>query len=56
MQVTLLSSTAASGTDLLAGSIATVSDKDGQTLISMGKAEAYTAPAKPVKAAKKKAK
>ena len=53
MKIKLLSSTAASGTDLLAGSIATVSDKDGQTLILMGKAEAYTAPAKPVKAKKK---
>ena len=54
MQVKILISTAASGTDLLLGSIATVSDKDGQTLISMGKAEAYTAPVAPVKAAKKK--
>jgi hypothetical protein len=54
MQVKILSSTAASGTDLLVGSIATVSDQDGQTLILMGKAEAYTAPVAPVKAAKKK--
>jgi len=54
MQVKILSSTAASGKDLLVGSIATVSDQDGQTLISMGKAEAYTAPVAPVKAAKKK--
>lgn len=56
MQVKILISTAASGTDLLLGSIATVSETDGQTLISMGKAEAYTAPAKPLKAEKKKAK
>tara|TARA_R110002074_G_scaffold381432_1_gene560464 strand:+ start:361 stop:525 length:165 start_codon:yes stop_codon:yes gene_type:complete len=53
MQVKILSSTAASGKDLLVGAIATVSDKDGQTLISMGKAEAYTAPVAPVKAKKK---
>ena len=53
MKVKILSSTAASGTDLLVGSIATVSEQDGQTLISMGKAEAYTEA--PKKQAKKKA-
>jgi len=54
MQVTILSSTAASGKDLLAGVVAEVSDQDGQTLIKMGKAEAYTAPATPKKAPKRK--
>jgi len=54
MHIKLLSSTAASGKDLLAGSVAEVSDQDGLTLISMGKAEAYTAPAEPKKAPKKK--
>jgi hypothetical protein len=54
MKVKILNTTAASGTDLLAGSVAEVSDKDGQTLIRMGKAEAYTAEA-PAKSAKKKA-
>ena len=54
MKVKILNSTAASGKDLLAGSVAEVSDQDGQTLIRMGKAEAYTAE-EPAKAAKKKA-
>ena len=54
MKVKILNSTAASGKDLLAGSVAEVSDQDGQTLIRMGKAEAYTAEA-PAKATKKKA-
>ena len=54
MQVKILSSTAASGKDLLAGSVAEVSDQDGQTLIKMGKAEAYTAPAMTKKAPKRK--
>ena len=53
MKVKILNTTAASGTDLLAGSVAEVSDQDGLTLISMGKAEAYIEPAKPVKAKKK---
>jgi len=55
MKVKILNTTAASGKDLLAGSVAEVSDQDGQTLIRMGKAEAYTAPATATKAAKKKA-
>jgi hypothetical protein len=53
MKVKILNTTAASGKDLLAGSVAEVSEQDGQTLIRMGKAEAYTAEA-PAKAAKKK--
>jgi len=54
MQVKILSSTVAGGQDLLAGAIAQVSDQDGQTLIKMGKAEAYTAPAVTKKAPKKR--
>ena len=53
MQVKILRSTAASGEDLLAGCIATVSEKDGETLIKMGKAEAYIEPEAPKKKAKK---
>jgi hypothetical protein len=49
MKVKILNSTAASGKDLLAGSVAEVSDQDGQTLIRMGKAEAYTATKAPAK-------
>ena len=51
MQIKILSSTAASGVDLLKGAIAEVSD--GRVLIQMGRAEAYSeAP----KASKKKSK
>jgi hypothetical protein len=53
MKVKILNSTAASGKDLLAGSVAEVSDQDGQTLIRMGKAEAYTATEAPAKSKKK---
>tara|TARA_R110000796_G_scaffold7894_5_gene26618 strand:- start:853 stop:1095 length:243 start_codon:yes stop_codon:yes gene_type:complete len=53
MQIKILSGTTASGTDLLAGTIAEVSDQDGETLIRMGKAELYTATAAPKKSKKK---
>jgi|TARA_B100000780_G_C21091061_1_gene439718 hypothetical protein len=56
MKIKLLSSTAASGTDLLAGSIAEVSDSDGRVLIGMGKAEACLDKVDPPKATKKKSK
>ena len=53
MQIKILSSTAASGVDLLKGAIAEVSYSDGRVLIQMGRAEAYSeAP----KASKKKSK
>ena len=54
MKVKILNTTAASGKDLLAGSVAEVSDQDGQTLIRMGKAEAYTATEEAPAKAKKK--
>jgi hypothetical protein len=54
MKVKILKTTAASGTDLLAGSVAEVSEQDGQTLIRMGKAVAYEATEVPAKKAKKK--
>ena len=53
MLIKLLQQTAASGEDLLAGCIATVSEKDGETLIKMGKAEAYIEPEAPKEKAKK---
>tara|TARA_R100000935_G_scaffold38786_1_gene60195 strand:- start:6784 stop:6951 length:168 start_codon:yes stop_codon:yes gene_type:complete len=54
MQVKILKATAASGTDLLVGSIAEVSEQDGKTLIRMGKAMAYSAAAEAPKKSKKK--
>jgi hypothetical protein len=54
MKIKILSTTVASGTDLLAGSVAEVSEQDGQTLIIMGKAAAYEAAEVPAKKAKKK--
>lgn len=50
MQIKLLRNTAASGEDLLEGSVAEVSEQDARILIRMGKAEAHTeAPKKPAK-------